>query len=55
MIPDMTLDQFQKDAAAAVEEMQAKLMVALTRGLEAKLDEDLMLAIINREAGKLSQ
>lgn len=55
MLPDMTLDQFQKDASAAITEMQTKLLALIERGYEAKLDENLMLALINREIEKLSQ
>ena len=49
----MTLDIFQKTMESIASKFKADIMELLSKGVEAKLDEDLMLVILNREMEKL--
>lgn len=48
----MTLDTFQKEVALAVTTMTESLQRIFAAGVEAKLDDDLMVTIVNRELAK---
>jgi hypothetical protein len=51
----LTLDGFAKEAAAAVTEMEHKILNLCERGVAAGLDQPLMLSIIARQFEKLSK
>lgn len=51
----MTLDLFQKSTEAIFDKLKQEMMDLLQKGIEAKLDEELMLAIINRSLAKMGE
>lgn len=51
----MTLDDFQKTVSASVDKFKAELLDHIQKGIEAKLDQELMLIIINREIERMLQ
>lgn len=51
----MALDTFQKAMESIVAKFKVGLMDLLEQGIKHKLDEELMLAIVNREIEKLQE
>lgn len=49
----MTLDLFQKGMDDITTKLKQEMTNLLQKGIEAKLDEEIMLAIINRSLEKL--
>lgn len=49
----MTLDEFQKEIANCFQQLKNDMIIVLTKGSEAKLDENLMIAIVNNEIEKM--
>jgi hypothetical protein len=48
----MTLDEFQAQLRECAGQMRAQVLVLIEKGMEAKLEPAIMLAIINREFEK---
>lgn len=51
----MTLDDFQKRMEGITVELQQKMTALLEEGVKSELDEELMLAIVNRSMAKMGE
>lgn len=51
----MTLDEFQIDVKNMFNELKEKMMISLAKGVEAKLDQNIMIAIVNNEIENMTK
>lgn len=51
----MTLDEFNREMEVAVKTMKTRMQYLLEKGIEAKLDENIMVSIIQNTISKIME